>query len=358
MHGSVPLLDRFTHERACNLACLKLSLGQLVESDNVVCYGFAGHLLPRSITHVLRVCLVASLSYRLQLAATEGQLRTKEAKRRIRESDQDRTRWTLFLYGQEDPFHKDLYDTVLPMHSTTREEAIETISDFAGRPQVRSRPESLQAVQDFILSAEVSRVLAENGYEVSVTCSNGNVKLTLERYVLRFTHYKETLEDLVSRVAGVKKVHVTPGTQFVPPSLTRDIELELPSKVLLIDDEREFVHTLSERLQTRKLESSVVYDGESALSSIQADEPEVIVLDLKMPGIDGLEVLRRVKRDHPSIEVIILTGHGSTREEALAKELGAFAYLQKPVDVDQLAQLMKEAYRKLQSTGSLPPEDE
>jgi len=117
--------------------------------------------------------------------------------------------------------------------------------------------------------------------------------------------------------------------------------------VLLVDDEREFVQTLSERLQTRNLPSKVVYDGEQALSALETDPPEVMVLDLKMPGIDGIEVLRRAKRDQPKIEIIILTGHGSDREREIALELGAFAYLQKPVDIDILAQTMKDAYRKI-----------
>ena len=84
------------------------------------------------------------------------------------------------------------------------------------------------------------------------------------------------------------------------------------------------------------------------------DEPEVMVVDLKMPGIDGLEVLRRVKKEHPGIEVIILTGHGSEKEKEQAMELGAFAYLQKPADIDVLAETMKNAYRKTRegkSTG-------
>ncbi len=83
---------------------------------------------------------------------------------------------------------------------------------------------------------------------------------------------------------------------------------------------------------------------------IESDEPEVMVLDLKMPGIDGLEVLRRVKRTHPLTEVIILTGHGSDKEKRLAKELGAFAYLQKPVDIEELTETMKAAYRRLEES--------
>ena len=91
----------------------------------------------------------------------------------------------------------------------------------------------------------------------------------------------------------------------------------------------------------------VVYDGEDALAAVKDDQPEVMVLDLKMPGIDGLEVLRQVKKNHPETEVIILTGHGSEKEEELAKELGAFAYLQKPVDIDKLSETMKNAYKKI-----------
>lgn len=118
-------------------------------------------------------------------------------------------------------------------------------------------------------------------------------------------------------------------------------------KILLVDDEREFVETLSERLQNRSMESTIAYDGEEALEQVSHDEPEVMVLDLKVPGIDGIEVLRRVKREHPNVEVIILTGHGSEREEGLAHELGAFAYLHKPVNIDVLTRTMKEAYKRI-----------
>jgi DNA-binding response OmpR family regulator len=72
-----------------------------------------------------------------------------------------------------------------------------------------------------------------------------------------------------------------------------------------------------------------------------------MVLDLMMPGIGGIEVLRRLKQSHPNIEVIILTGHGSEQEEQLAADLGAFAYLQKPVNIEHLAEVMRDAYRKV-----------
>jgi DNA-binding response OmpR family regulator len=118
-------------------------------------------------------------------------------------------------------------------------------------------------------------------------------------------------------------------------------------KVLLVDDEEEFVKALSERLQMRDLHSDTVFDGEQALDFVKdRDEPDVMVLDLKMPGIDGIEVLRRVKKAYPKIEVIILTGHGTEKDEEEARRLGAFDYLQKPVSVDVLAKRVKSAYRR------------
>jgi two-component system response regulator CpxR len=120
-----------------------------------------------------------------------------------------------------------------------------------------------------------------------------------------------------------------------------------PVKILLVDDEEEFVHTLAERLEARGLKPSVAYDGEQALNVVEKDEPEIMVLDLRMPGMQGLEVLRRIKRDHPDVQVIILTGHGSAADQDLAEELGAFAYLQKPVNLNRLLDAMKAAYLKL-----------
>lgn len=117
-------------------------------------------------------------------------------------------------------------------------------------------------------------------------------------------------------------------------------------KVLLVDDEEDFVKSLAERIKMRKLGSEVALNGEEALQLVRDEVPDVMVLDLKMPGIDGMEVLRRVKKAYPSVEVIILTGHGSEQDEKDARRLGAFDYLQKPVDIDYLVKYIKRAYKK------------
>ncbi len=122
-------------------------------------------------------------------------------------------------------------------------------------------------------------------------------------------------------------------------------------KILLVDDEEEFVKSLAERLRIRDLGPDTVYNGEQALSFVEVQEPDVMVLDLKMPGIGGMDVLSQIRKNHPEIQVIILTGHGSKRDEDQARRLGAFDYLEKPVDIDKLVKKMKQAYEhKIQKT--------
>ncbi len=117
-------------------------------------------------------------------------------------------------------------------------------------------------------------------------------------------------------------------------------------KLLLVDDETEFVKTLSERLKMRELDSEIALNGEEALEIVGKEPPDVIVLDLKMPGIDGMEVLRVIKKAHPKVQVIMLTGHGSEKDEKEARRLGAFDYLQKPVGMDKLVKIVKNAYKE------------
>ena len=86
-------------------------------------------------------------------------------------------------------------------------------------------------------------------------------------------------------------------------------------KVLLVDDEEKFVRTLSERIQLRDIGSKVVLDGERAVESLEEEIPDVMVLDLKMPGMNGIEVLKKVKEAYPQVKVVMLTGHGSEKDE-------------------------------------------
>jgi DNA-binding NtrC family response regulator len=117
-------------------------------------------------------------------------------------------------------------------------------------------------------------------------------------------------------------------------------------KVLVVDNEVEFASTLVERLRLRNIIAKGVFSGEDALGMITDCSPDVIILDLQMPDMSGLNVLSKVKDIDPTIEVILLTGHGSFEAGITGMELGAFDYIIKPVDLTLLMEKIAEAYKK------------
>jgi CheY-like chemotaxis protein len=181
-----------------------------------------------------------------------------------------------------------------------------------------------------------------------VTAENGAVVLTINKQVLMLGRLEEELKSIAEAIAGVQSVTTLVGRDFHQAQIYRKHSFEVPARVLLVDDEREFVQTLSERLELRDMGSAVAYDGESALNVVAEDDPEVMIIDLKMPGIDGMEILKQVKTTRPEIEVIVLTGHGNEADRKRCMQLGAFAYMQKPVDIDELSQILKKAHEKIQ----------
>lgn len=113
------------------------------------------------------------------------------------------------------------------------------------------------------------------------------------------------------------------------------------TNILLIDDEEAFVTTLQERLEMRGYSPRVALDGQSGLDMITQDPPEVVVLDLRMPGMSGLEVLRRIRRQWPGLPVIMLSGHGSDQDFEACVNLGAARYHKKPLDIEELLESIR-----------------
>jgi CheY-like chemotaxis protein len=295
---------------------------------------------------VLRVCVISEMNRRVELAVKDLGWTAKEAQKHIRKEDEAASLWTQHVL-KADPWDAEIYDILIPTNKVQTDEAVQLVVRNARSGAVLKTKDSELAAIDFALAALVEGELGKAGHEVVVTARNGKVTLSINRHTLMLSNLEEELKRLAKRVKGVQEVETKVGPGFYQAGVYRQVDVELPSRVLLVDDEREFVQTLSERLSIRDLGSVAVYDGEQALSFVEEEEPEVIVLDLRMPGIDGIEVLRRIKADHPDIEVIILTGHGSEKDQEVCMELGAFAYLQKPVDIEKLSETMKAAYQKV-----------
>lgn len=122
-------------------------------------------------------------------------------------------------------------------------------------------------------------------------------------------------------------------------------------KVLLVDDEKVFAETLSERLRARDIDTSAVYGGKEALDDIAKEKPDVMILDLKMPDMNGMEVLTRVREKYPDIETIILTGHGTPAAQKQAENLGAAGFLEKPVDLFKLVRKINGVFSETVRTN-------
>ena len=119
-------------------------------------------------------------------------------------------------------------------------------------------------------------------------------------------------------------------------------------QVLLVDDEIEFIATISERLSSRGIQARTAASGEEALVLIEGEPPDVIVLDVMLPGTRGTELLKLIKQEHPAIPVILLTGGDvSTRERMEGMRLGAFDYLLKPVSMEELVDKLRGAVGKV-----------
>ncbi len=115
-------------------------------------------------------------------------------------------------------------------------------------------------------------------------------------------------------------------------------------KVLLVDDEERFVKTLTKRLAERELDVVGVHSGMEAIEEVKNKPYDVVVLDVRMPGLDGIETLQELKKISPGTEVIMLTGHASVDSAVEGMRLGAHEYLMKPCDIEELMEKIDGAY--------------
>jgi DNA-binding NtrC family response regulator len=130
--------------------------------------------------------------------------------------------------------------------------------------------------------------------------------------------------------------------------------LKIPIDILIVDDEEDFVEMLSLRLADEGHRVRAAYSGEQGLSLLDEAECDVVILDIRMPGMDGVTALKAIKKRHPSVEVILLTGHGTIDTAVDGLKAGAFDYVQKPANFDEmLAKLAAARDRKAESDERL-----
>lgn len=345
MYNRTSVFNQFTleKEKAVNMFRLVLA-DKLATPEQYLFHGFLTALIPAEVTEVLRVLVVDNKEGRIERGMKMG-LSKGEAKKKIRNHDISAFSWTDFLFAKE-AYDSTLYDLVVPVKAQDHREITKEILSCFHRTSVLRTPQSQGAVKDMKMMAEIENLLLGNGHKMGIRVREGNVTLIIQNSVLNFNGLKDDLTNLVRQVAGIKEIVIEKHKSYVE-SVYRQQKFELPSKVLFVDDEREFVQTVSQRLISRDVGTYGVYDGQEALDLIVEDRPEVMVLDLKMPGLHGIEVLRQAKEIAPEIEVIILTGHGTTKDMEECMKLGAFAYMNKPVNIEELSATIKAANDKV-----------
>jgi CheY-like chemotaxis protein len=322
----------------------------------MVYLGLVSLMVPRSISHILNVCLIANREYRLDRAAGPG-LSEKETVSFIQKEDELAAAYAR-RYQDKAPWDRELYDLLIPLDQSNVDAAVDLILDHTGKAILSPTARSLQAVHDFRLTAEVELTLSEKGYapvDIKTSVREGRAVLEINKKSLRLKRLQEELKRLASGVAGIETVETKTGPNFHKADVVRKAAFYLPADVPLIDDEKPLEPTLSERLHASDIGVPVAYDGDQALEIVERENPDVIVMDLRMPGTTGLEIISLLKSKHPDLAVIIITGHGSDKERKKCLDLGTAAYFNKPADFESLSKAISEAQNRAgrrKETGS------
>lgn len=338
-----------TQEKERLMAYLKLASANLLDNQNLIIQGFSSLFIPKTIPHVLKVCLIEKTSCRSQREESGPPVSGQDISRKTAMEDHERSQWTKQLFNMADPWDTHLYDLIIPMDQTTPEKAGATIKQHLLNDLNPVTDFSKQAVNDFKLASSVEVSLVNAGHKTFVEAKNGKLILRINQPGIMAGQLENQLKSIVADLPGVISVDTKIGQSDQETHVYQKFNIDFPPKVLLVDDERQFVQTLSERLQMRKMGTIVAYDGPSAIDRVENDNPDVMIVDLRLPGMDGMEILSRIKQMNPKIEIIMLTGHGSEKDRKKCLSLGAFAYMQKPVGINILCEKLKQAHEKARS---------
>lgn len=208
------MFNKVTHEKERSLAYLKLALAEMLYEKDIIIEGFATHLIPKHVTHALRVCIIADIKFRLSVAEKENGLKEQEALKLIQKKDEESTIWVNMLHKVHDPWNSSLYDIVASSNKMSEGELIDLIVESLNNNALKANKLSQKAIDDFKLSAEVEIALAKQGYILGVDSHDGNVTLTIHKHVLMLSRLEEELKTIVSVLPGVKTVETKLGPNF------------------------------------------------------------------------------------------------------------------------------------------------
>ncbi len=335
----------FTNEKGKCLSYLKQTVSEYFQKGNCLFHGVLGHFIPAHATQVMRILVMTDKKTRVKNGIKIHLNSQKDTLKSINNFDKLSILLCKEITGSNF-FDESLYDIVIPTDKINTLDSLDLIFENAQSLKTTSDELIAKEAMDFNLAARIEVALTDIGKRLNVMSDDGNIVVTIDKSVMRLSKLKEKISTIVHGFNKVKSVEIKIGKNYYSTAVVRKLVVDTPTRLLLVDDEKEFVQTLSERLKLRQFQSEIAYSGKEALEVTEKENTDVMILDLKMPGIDGLEVLKKVKETKPHIEVIILTGHGSEQDKKKCMDLGAFAYLEKPTDINLLTDTMKKAYSK------------
>ena len=215
------VFNKFTHEKERSIAYLKLAVAGLLSGDGFLLSGFAALLVPKEISHVLRVCLIADMKFRTSLAMVGHGLSEKEVSKVLHKQDEDRAAWVNTTLQKVDPWDASLYDIVIPMGRTEVAEAATLIIRSAESDILKPTALSKGALDDLLLASRVEIALLEEGHHVGVTAKSSHVSLTINKHVLMLSRLEEELKTIAGKVDGVKSVEPKVGKGFYQTDVYR-----------------------------------------------------------------------------------------------------------------------------------------
>lgn len=220
--GSV--FNRFTREKERAVAWLKLAAARMLSGEDLILDGSAGLLIPRRVTHCLRVCLIADIQHRLAVAGEDKSLDEREALKQIRKNDADSAAWVETANQAKDPWAADIYDMLIPMDKQGVDGAADLILSNLGNEALAATEVSRRAVQDFRLAAKTEVHLVDEGHDVGVHAVDGKVILTINKNVMMLERLKDELTRAAQGVDGVTDVEVkVEAGSTRPTSIARSI---------------------------------------------------------------------------------------------------------------------------------------
>ncbi len=360
--GARGVFDGLTHDWEKNFVLLRTTIAELLQADDKVFWGPAAYLIPQQITHVLRVEVDADQGYRVQRAMEQEGVSAAGAASYIEKNAQDLQRWS-YLVQSHVPWDAFFFDMKISIPPTTVARAVDIICKSIGSDTFKPTDASRQVIQDLELAAAISVALLKKGkYSIDVTAFEGKVKVMINQGAGKKGALAQTMQslrneniedDVLEICAGMDKVvdvEVRPGavadrslehqTQepedkgLVTPTIREDPALEEGSdglpRMLLVDDDVELVAHLAKRFRARGYPIVTTGSGEEAIEVAQDQTFDVAVVDLRMPGVDGIETLRHLKRIQPMLQVIMLTGHGDVDSAFDSGQLDAVRLRRKP----------------------------